>query len=387
MTSALVLGMSIHGLAICRALGKRGIVTYAIAAQKAPANLTRFATVLINPLVNSGDVACVLQEIGPTISKQSKTVLLPTNDTMVREIGIAWDVLKAWYAVSWSSSIRAVLDLQRKDRLPEIAAAAGIRHPASLIIQQGEDVLRIAATIGYPCIVKPAVPLSSFKVKLISSEREIIQNLDGWTKDLPLVAQEVIEGSDSDLLFYSGLWHSGKELGGFTGRKLYSIPPGMGQGTALEGYEDEEVRTLGRRFARYVKVDGPIAVEFKRRSNGNLIMIEPNVGRSEYCVDLLIQSGFNLPFMEYLSATDQPQRWGEAGRRPRTWYDSERDPFGYWRDCVASKSLFPRRTKPIFPYLGHNDPMPLLAALGTRVVLKVRGGVRRIFRRFERQSI
>ena len=40
-----------------------------------------------------------------------------------------------------------------------------------------------------------------------------------------------------------------------------------------------------------------MAVEFKRSADGRLWMIEPNVGRTEYCVDVCIGNGFDLPWL------------------------------------------------------------------------------------------
>jgi predicted ATP-grasp superfamily ATP-dependent carboligase len=200
------------------------------------------------------------------------------------------------------------------------------------------------------------------------------------------VAQENIVGTDSDLLFYSALWHSGKELGEFCGRKLSAIPPGMGQGTVMEGAEDAEVLRLGRQFAQSVEVDGPISIEFKRGEDGQLVMIEPNVGRSEYCVDLLVQSGFNLPHMEYILASGEKSFSTENSPRRVTWYDTERDPLGYLKDCVRNKSMQPRGTQPVFPYVGHNDPMPVIAFMVSRLSSLVTGIYRRVLRLFSSRT-
>jgi predicted ATP-grasp superfamily ATP-dependent carboligase len=297
---------------------------------------------------------------------------------MVREIGTAWQSLEKWFAISWSGCISTILDLQRKDRLPQIAESAGISHPISVIVRTEDDVSDVTEKLGYPCIVKPAQPLSSFKVHRVDTEIELRNNLNGWSDAMPVVAQEWIGGSDTDLYFYSGLWKSGIELGSFSGRKIRSIPPAMGQGTVLEGNKFDDVMRLGRKFAEFVEIDGPISVEFKRGADGQLSMIEPNVGRSEYCVDLLIQSGFNLPLMEYRSTIPDGSVSTVDFRTKRSWYDTERDAFGYLRDSVESRSVFPRGTKPIFPYFGHNDLKPLTASIASRIMKIASGGVRRL---------
>ena len=69
-------------------------------------------------------------------------------------------------------------------------------------------------------------------------------------------------------------------------------------------------------------------------AQGRYWMIEPNVGRTEYCVDLAIQSGINLPWIEYCHVTGR-EFWSRSSvhsAQQRTWFDTDKDPLCYLRN-------------------------------------------------------
>ena len=81
----------------------------------------------------------------------------------------------------------------------------------------------------------------------------------------------------------------------------------------------------------------------------------------EYCVDLLIQSGLNLPLVEYNDVTEVTQsRLTHRELRKTIWYDTEKSPLCYLRDRFRRPS---HAAKPVFPYLGHDDWKPLILSL------------------------
>jgi D-aspartate ligase len=308
----------------------------------------------------------LLKRFGPELSKTDRTVLFPTNDLMVREIGGSWDELSRWYDVSWSRSVNQVLAIQRKDNLPKLAADIGVLHPATAVVAGPGLAGCLDADIAFPVLLKPAVPLSSFKTLLVANEIEMAGALDRYADSLPFIAQQWIGGPDTSLYFYSGFWRDGVEIACYTGYKRRSLPPCMGQGVVMEGGHFPEVLELGRKVAASLAIDGPIAVEFKRDDAGNYWMIEPNIGRTEYCIDLLIQSGINIPLIEYLSCAGAELPSSVQARRFCAWFDTERSPLCYAQDRLSR--LFHGGTvpSPVFPYFGHGDLRPLVASIVSR---------------------
>src|SRR5690606_27363536 len=138
----------------------------------------------------------------------------------------------------------------------------------------------------------------SFKTHICSSKDELYNFVSSQRDNWPLVVQELIEGPDSNLYFYSSFLSRGRELFGMSGRKVRASPPGLGRATIIESVEDTGVREAAQRMTAQWQISGPVALEFKKDRNGSYWFIEANVGRTEYCIDLMIQAGFNVPFIE-----------------------------------------------------------------------------------------
>jgi predicted ATP-grasp superfamily ATP-dependent carboligase len=129
----------------------------------------------------------------------------------------------------------------------------------------------------------------------------------------------------------------------------------------MSGSDNTEVLEMGRKFLAGLKLTGPVAIEFKRDAQGQYWLIEPNVGRTEYCVDLLIQSGLNLPLLEYNDAVGivGPKFTG-TDLKQVVWYDTEKSPLCYLGDRWHRRT---RTGRPVFPYLGHRDWKPFAVSL------------------------
>ncbi len=162
-----------------------------------------------------------------------------------------------------------------------------------------------------------------------------------------------------------------------TSRKLAASPPGLGQGTIFTTERNAEIEDLTRQFLKGLDLSGPVALEFKRDNRGQYWMIEPNVGRTEYCVDLAIQSGINLPWIEYCQATGRTV--GEEFRvlrQDRTWFDTDKDPLCYLRN---RKKLYSGPTPagaPVFPFVGTSDPKPLMASMAQHALALAKEAIR-----------
>ena len=176
-----------------------------------------------------------------------------------------------------------------------------------------------------------------------------------------MLCQEYIEGGDDALYFGELLLDNGRSLFGMTGRKVLSHPPGQGQATVAETFDDAEVLRLTEQFFSGTGLSGPAALELKRDPEGRFWVIEPTIGRTEFLVELCIAAGFNQPWMEFMLACGQPGS-PPASTEPRIWCDTECDPLVYVRLCLAAKSWRPRGKQAVFPYAGHGDPKPVLRA-------------------------
>lgn len=371
---ALVVGFSIHGLAVARALARAGIPVHCLsdaAAATAPTAYTRYGRMHFRAGLNTGPLVQFLLDLAREIGSAERIVLFPTSDRIAKAIALGWAQLEPHYALSWAHCRDLVLELQRKDSLAKYCEAAGVDYPRSRVVDCQAACDAAVAELRFPLVAKPAQPLSSFKAIRIESAAALHALVVQYPADLPFVVQEWIEGPEPSLYACTTYLDHGRPAFMFTSRKIAASPPGLGQGTVFETVEERETPAIAARFLAQFDLSGPVAVEFKRDASGRYWLIEPNVGRTEYCVDLAIQSGYDLPVVEYLYAIG---RGAEARVTSRTrscvWFDTDKDP----RCWLAHRGLLSSggSRRAVFPFLGHDDWRPLVASTWQQIYGAVR---------------
>jgi predicted ATP-grasp superfamily ATP-dependent carboligase len=364
---ALVVGLSINGLAIARALAREGVTVHCLCDSQTPtqpAAYTRYAQVHFRLGLNTGPLAQFLVELAAEIGSPEKIVLFPTSDRISKAIATSWNELEPRYLLSWAHCRDLVLRLQRKDTLAEYCERAGVTYPKSRVLSSAAEVASIADSLRFPLVVKPAQPLSSFKAIRLDDSSDLQRCVATYARDLPFVVQEWIEGPEPSLYSCTTYLDRGRSLYMLTSRKLAASPPGTGQGTVFETIDDEQTAQIASTFLGQMDLSGPVAVEFKRDANGRFWLIEPNVGRMEYCVDLAIHSGFNLPYVEYLHVTQQMTAAALPTRaKSCAWFDTDKDPACFLANLRSVRDESGRWRKIVFPFVGHGDWRPLFSSV------------------------
>lgn len=363
---AVVIGLSIHGLAVARALARRGVPVHALAEREhppQPAALTRYAHVHTVQGLNSDALPDLLLDFATSARLEPGAVLFPTSDRMAKSLALGWPRLANLFRLSWASQRDEVLELQRKDSLPALCDRAGVRYPRSVIVKAIDDLPQTRA-LEYPLVVKPAQPLSSFKAIRAASPEVLVATCQRYSADFPFVVQHWIEGPEPSLYSCTAFLERGRPIVTFTSRKIDAVPRGLGQGTVFESTPAPEVERISKNFLRELHMSGPIAIEFKRDAQGRFWLIEPNVGRTEYCVDVAVQAGINLPYIEYLHATGgSVMEEIRTRERPVIWFDTDKDPTCFVRHLGRLRDDEGHWRKRVFPYVGHADARPVYAAV------------------------
>ena len=373
---------------MARALARQGVTVHCLSDSQTPdlpTTRTRYATVHFRRGLNSGPLASFLSEIADEIGSTDKIVLFPTSDRIAKAVATAWDALDERYALSWSHCRNLVLELQRKDYLAMYCDRAGVRHPRSRSLSHPEDCQSVAESLQFPLVVKPAQPLSSFKAIRLDDLAGLRWCVSEYSYDLPFVVQEWIDGPEPSLYSCTTYLDHGSPLYLFISRKIAAQPPGLGQGTVFETHADRQTEEIAARFLRQLDLSGPVAVEFKRDAAGRFWVIEPNVGRTEYCVDLAVQSGFNLPYIEYLQVAGRSAEITLPARsRGCVWFDTDKDPACFLANIGVLRDQSGRIRRPVFPYFGHGDWRPLAGSIWNQVSRVPRGVAKRIWRMMSR---
>lgn len=387
-SAALIIGLTVQGLSVARALSLRGVIVYAVDRKNIsrPAAKSRFLKMFERQGVSPDLLPDTLLELREKIP-QKKVVLFPCSDKTVRSVADNWEKLSNAYLLSWSGCTELTASFTFKSVVCDHAAKNGVDYPEARLIESMEDCAG-AKTMHFPLIVKPNSPPGSFKTLKLQDVSQLEDVVRNHGDSLPLLAQECIEGGDDRLQFCTFFMDNGRSVADITGKKRRSFPEALGRGTILELYEDKEVRQKALAFLEGLPLCGPIAVEFKRDALGKLWLIEPTVGRTEYCVDLSIQGGLDLPFMEYCYALglNSDKVFNPQLNHNVIWYDTEIEPLCYLRECLRQHTLRPWGKRPYFPYFGHNDPLPVIAALFQLVLNTYQKGYYWAVRRLKRLS-
>ncbi|MEM7763805.1 MAG: hypothetical protein AAF290_06960 [Pseudomonadota bacterium] len=361
---ALVVGLCSHGLSVSRSLARSGANVVAVEANATlPGTRTQTARVVQIASLDEDQLADSLIELAKREDLQrDKPWLFLTNDAMVRAVATQWERLANFYRLSWSRDTALVAALLDKASIAGFCEKAGVDFPRSETIDD-IDSLQIAENL-FPAAVKPAAPMGRFKVSLAQHGQDVVALAEAYPGALPFIVQEWIPGGQENLVFASGFAVDGKLMHAFSGFKLRSWPLDSGQGSVIVAKHDAAVIEAARQFVEATGLTGPIACEFKRRPDGRLALIEPNVGRTEYCTQLAASNGVDLVAAEYAycSGTTRAER---DQTDHKVWCDFERDSGSVW---VGLRYILKDRNARalVTPFFDWSDNGPLFIALKQR---------------------
>lgn len=372
--AALIVGFTIQGLAVARALATSGVKVYVVERPHesgrfldvSPLQKTRHATIFNYDRLIGDDLLDALLDCRRKIPERD-VVLFPASDNTVRVLVDSWDVLSDHYVLSWADCRVEIGKIIQKGALPAYCDAAGIRYPRTAVLNKLGDLDNGIGDLSYPVLVKPNKPASSFKTHVCRDAAALSAFVTAEQSNLPLVVQEWIEGPDNTLFSYTCLMEEGRELYGMAARKVRASPPGLGRATVVETDDDAGVRDASRKLIEVLNISGPLAMEFKRGPDGTYWFIEANVGRTEFCVDLAIQAGFNVPYLEFLQALGRPMPDINTSWRPSVWFDTDKEPLSYWALCLKQRTFRPFGKAPVFPYWG-KETVPMYATALVRSI-------------------
>ena len=298
---ALVLGLSVNGLAVMRSLGRKGIAVEAADSDPNQPDryskyCKRFHTVesledesLINFLLDYGQ------------KKVERTVLFITKDRTVPIISINRSMLQKFYYFNLPEQT-TISGLMDKALLPEFLSKSETCFPKTFWVRDEADVERGAKVVGLPCVVKPAMRSYGFKASVARTEGELFEIFATASKQTdPLILQEWVPGPVTEIYFcYCYIGRHGEPKAVFVGRKIRQFPNGTGIASEAVGCSDSFVMEETLRLFAVAGYKGFGSTEFRRNpANGSYYLIEFTIGRTDYNVDVAIQNGVDIPFAGY----------------------------------------------------------------------------------------
>ncbi len=379
-----VVGLCSHGLEIVRTFARRDVPVYAIEADvHQPSAHTRHGVKIACPSLYGSELLALLLQIGELSAR--RPLLLVTNDKMVRLLNPHQAALRGRYHLPFPRA--DLLDrLIDKEPLAELARQKGLRIPSTRIVESAAAARDAAASMTYPCIVKPAESMAAFKVLLAQDETALVRAIESHPEIARFVLQSWVDGGDESVYFTNYYFSGGGNLlASFAGQKIRQYPRLLGSASAARGVDRPDLVREGLKIFEGMDYRGFGSVEFKVDRSGDPYFIEVTVGRTEYLVKAAIANGVDILSAAYDDlALGRPAHAG-AQRNRRIWVDLDRD-WEVYLECyfdpgIAKLGLVRFLFEPkAFELLDLRDPGPFLAWIprfAGRIAEKAAAGIAR----------
>ena len=383
---AVVIGLdSATGLQVARLLTDRGVTVVGLATRASHwACRTRLVCRVVEiPASDDGliEVLCDATRVEPG------SVLIPCSDQSVLAILAGADRLRPIHRFSdpSSTSVESLLD---KARFAEVAEAAGVRTPRTVMVDGGIDWEQSHARLSDlrpPWVVKPAVkddrwltgaPNKALRLDGPDRYESVRQALE-WAD--PLLVQEWIDGPDSALVTCNCyIDPTGHPEASVVSAKLRQWPPDVGTASAAVTVVDDAVVENTERLLTATGFHGLGYVEYKRIGD-ELVAIEANVGRPTGRSAMAEAAGVELHYALYADLAGIEREPLGSARPGVVWVHLRRDlqaALRNWRRGDESPRSWVRslRGPRVEAVARWSDPAPFLLDFWSTATKKVPGG-------------
>lgn len=319
----IVLGLCKHGLYLTRNFARHGIPVLAIESNLAQSSArTRYGHKIFCTDLYGAPLIELLQELRPGVP--AATPIFPTNDRMVAFLLAHYRELSDHYRLPFPDG-DLLRRLVSKPELCRLAAAAGLNVPRSFTISGPESLLQARQQMRFPVVVKPALPMMSFKSRRCDDFATLAAQVEASARiNEPLIVQEWIDGDDRTILFGAYyLSSNGRCLASYSGRKLMSYPTLTGHAAATESYDIGQLLDEGARFLRGLGYWGLCSIEYKGHTPAEAKFIEVTVGRADWWIMCCGINGVDIPLAAYNDLTGAGLAFDNAQTSAYIWHDIE----------------------------------------------------------------
>lgn len=305
-----------HTLGFVRSLGRRGIPVVAVSAEAGPRVWSRYCRI-DRMLDSEATLLGFLERVGSRIP--CKGVLIPTGDAEVLFL------LKNRFRLSLYFQF-VLPDAEVVERLAnkrfqyEYAASIGVPIPQTYCPDRKEEIRRVAVSVPYPCVIKPAyshlwrnyrrqVSMHKWeKAAHADTPEQLYAYYDQMSEGgVELLVQERIDGAECRLYsVYLYLGRDSEPLASFVMQKWRQWPPMYGNGSYSVSCRQDDVLALSLKLLKRLGYRGIVNVEFKQDpKDGKFKLIEVNI-RSGLRIALAVDSGVDIPYIAYRDILGEP---------------------------------------------------------------------------------
>ncbi len=315
MHKAVVLGANYFiGLGVIRRLGVKGVYVvacdYDAAAYGFKSKYIREK--LLTPHYRDEAAAFLDFLIKYAAKQDEKPVLLPCADPYVEVVDANRDRLSEYFLLpSMPQGLQT--SLLEKMPLAEHCRRHGVRIPETIGSEEPDLVARVAAEIGYPCIIKPVVSydfVAKFRRKMfyVNSSEELLKAIEkAKAERLEVFVQRIIPGFDDCMYTYDAFLNEQSKVTHWaTCQKFRQFPINFGASVYTMQRVVPELHEIGAPFLEAVGYKGFAEIEFKKDAeSGQFYLIEINARYTT--LDVLIDKcGINMPYVTFRELVGDP---------------------------------------------------------------------------------
>jgi len=325
--------LSIIALTITRSLGRHGIKVVRLHPNRYDYSLDSKYVDSVEICPNQYESEEQLVEYLNRLTEKypGPRVLIPASDDCSLFMASHYEALSRDYALL-NPTKESMTKIRDKKLQYELAETADVPIPETYFPSSTEEARRLADTLAnYPYVIKPLEAqkwrLKEYKAVsknkkafTVRSKEELIDHFERIQRlDSNLMIQEVIGGSDTNLLTFIGYCSANGEILGYCIRsKLRQNPIDYGYCTATISCHNETIEEQSKRLLAAADYSGIVGIEFKYDERTQLYkLIEINT-RPVNTTGISMGCGVDVPFIAYCDA---------AGLEP--------PPFTGWQDHVV----------------------------------------------------
>lgn len=306
--SVVIAGLFLNGTSVVRHLSALGYDVWAISFDRSEQGWysSRGKKLLCpNPDVSHDDWLKFMLGLGERFS--TPPALIPTSDIFVLAIDRAAEELGSKFLFhGFGSGLRTRLTSKRDTF--ELAERFSFPRPKSAFITNRDELADFAASVqGRKILIKPEFPASwktgdaaaiakNRKVMFGADVDSILREYDTISSYTPgVLAQEVIPGPDSNLLYWCGFVRPDQRVAGrLIGRKIRILPIHYGSASFVQLVDRPDIEDEIESFLASLRYQGLCGVELKEDPDDHaakLIEINPRWGLWD---DIGIPAGVDL---------------------------------------------------------------------------------------------
>lgn len=369
----IALGCSTGGLALIRALGKRGFHVIALSHDADDIGMVSKHADEVVVCPHPRMLAEFRDFMIARASTWSGSLIIESGDYYAQALSRLHDDLSDHYRLMTPEWDKLSLFVD-KEKAYKLAESCGVPYPKTFYPDSIAMLTALREEITLPCIIKPVrshefVARFNKKLFVVHTFEELVAKYSLCVEaEQTVIVQEIVPGDDRTFERVHLYLNSRGEVGAEIHHKTTRLSP-PGYGVMRAGFTvppNQEVRDLALRLLTSAGYQGVAGFQFKRnRDTNELVFIEVN-GRVPRSVQIDIAAGVDLPWIIYQDIVKDVQL-PSPSYEETVWIE-------FWPDVLNAilnddKAEFSLREF-VKPYLAHRKTFAVLSMSDPKPMLK-----------------